>query len=222
MIILDYKKSQHKQIIHACAEALKAGKSVVYPTDTSYGLAVDATNSKAVKKLYQIKERGFSQPVHVTVPTKKYGKSLVKWNSTAEKLAKKFWPGPLTIVLPLTKDDRTSTLQRMTGRTGFMGLRLPKHAIALDLSKVLGKPITATSANPSAHLSGGFDSYSADDVITQFSKQKYRPDIIINAGQLPKRKPSTLVKIDGENIEILREGPITKKQITSLLNTRIS
>ena len=95
---------------------------------------------------------------------------------------------------------------------------MPKSEIALDMVKSLKFPITATSANPSAHISGGYDSYSAEDIITQFSKQKYKPDIIINAGKLPLRKPSTLLKIiDGEDFKILRAGPITERQIKSCI-----
>ena len=90
MIIIDYKKTVHKQIIHACAQALRDGKSVVYPTDTSYGLAVDATNIQAIKKLYQIKGRDFNKPVHVVVPSIDFGKKIGIWNSVAGKLAKNF------------------------------------------------------------------------------------------------------------------------------------
>src|ERR1700688_3788989 len=98
MIILDYNKKHHKQIIFACVVALRAGKAVAYPTDTSYGLAVDAGNVAAIKKLYQIKGRDFKKPVHVVVPAVAYAKKIVDWNNSASKLVKKFWPGALTIV----------------------------------------------------------------------------------------------------------------------------
>jgi L-threonylcarbamoyladenylate synthase len=86
---------------------------------------------------------------------------------------------------------------------------MPNNKIALDLAKFLKRPITATSAN----VSGKNDCYSAHEIISQFQNQKNKPDIIINAGTLPKRKPSTIVKIQNHNVEILREGPISKKQI---------
>ena len=105
----------------------------------------------------------------------------------------------------------------MTAGTRLLGLRYRKNKVALDLSIFLKKPITATSANPSLHLSGGYDSYSATDVLKQFEKQKFKPDIIINAGKLLHRKPSTLVKIDGDKIEILRHGPISERQILKAL-----
>lgn len=210
MLIFDYKKKHHREIIAACVHALKQGKVIAYPTDTSYGLAVDATNIAAIKKLYKIKERGFNKPVHVVVPSKIYAKKIVAWNSMAEKLAKKYWPGPLTLVLGLRAKGMGYVM--LSAKSGFMGLRMPKNKIALDLVKFLNEPITTTSANPSAHLSGGYDSYSAADVIKQFQKQKYKPDIILNAGKLPKRKPSTVIKIDKNQIILLRKGPVTVKE----------
>lgn len=221
MIIIDYQKKNHNQIINACVHALRQGKVVAYPTDTSYGLAVDATSLEAVKQLYKIKERGFNKPVHVIVPSARYAKKIAVWNRIAEKLSRKFWPGKITLVLPVGKGLEPSLqrqMQMLSARSGFAGLRYPNNQIALDLAKCLKRPITATSANPSAHLSGGFDSYSAQDVISQFKNKKYQPDIIINAGKLPRRKPSTVVKIDGDKIQILRKGPVSEKQIRRTIN----
>jgi L-threonylcarbamoyladenylate synthase len=214
MLIVEYKEKYHKQIIAAAVKALKQGKVVAYPTDTCYGLAVDAENIKAIKKLYQVKGRDFKKPVHVVVPSVAYGKKITRWNKTAEKLAKKFWPGALTLVLSVGEGFKPSpTLRRLSANTGTIGLRMPKNKIALDLAKRLGRPITATSAN----LSGQADCYSATEIIVQFAKQKYRPDIIINAGKLKKRKPSTLARIFDDVVKVLRDGPVTQKQILSVL-----
>ncbi|MCL5666236.1 MAG: L-threonylcarbamoyladenylate synthase [Patescibacteria group bacterium] len=218
MLIIDYQKKYHIQTIKSCVKALKQGKTIAYPTDTSYGLAADATNLKAIKILYKIKERGFKQPIHVVVPSVAYAKKITAWNSVAVKLARKFWPGPLTLVLGLRA--KRKGLRVLSAGTGFIGLRCPKNNIALDLAKYFKRSITATSANPSAHISGGFDSFSASDVIKQFENKKCQPDIIINAGRLPKHKPSTLVKIDGNQITILRQGPVSEKQIRIALKAK--
>jgi len=214
MVIIHYKKSQHSQIIEGLVLALKQGKILAYPTDTSYGLAADAENFEAIRKLYRIKGRQFNKPIHVVVPSVAYAKKIVKWNKTASNLVEKFWPGALTLVLPLkTKGDDGYRLLSAGNRT--IGLRMPNNQIALDLAKYLKRPITATSAN----LSGKADTYSAKDVLKQFEKKKSQPDIIINFGKLPKRKPSTVVKItppdplfrkegEGSKIEILRQGPV--------------
>ena len=219
MIVIDYQKKHHKKIIHACVLALKQGRVVAYPTDTSYGLAVDATNKKALRKLYQIKGRDFKKPSSFVVPSLSYAKKNSLWEKSVNKLVKKFWPGALTIVLK-------------TKNKAFIAWRMPDNKIAMDLAKILHKPITATSGN----VSGQPDCYSADDIIKQFKNKKLKPDIIINAGRLPKRKPSTIVKITtssprpnalggqaslkrrGENtVEILRQGPISATKIAKAL-----
>lgn len=213
MIILDYSKKNHKQIIHACVAALKLGKAVVYPTDTCYGLAVDASNIKAVKKLYQIKERDFNKPVHVVVPSMANAKEIAQWNPPAIKLAKKFWPGAVTIILSLKSKEQG--LKLLSANTKSIGLRMPKNQIALDLAKSLEKPVTATSAN----ISGKPECYVIADVIAQFENKKYKPDIIINAGKLNKNKPSTLVRAFDDVIKVLREGPVSEKQILMSLRS---
>ncbi|MDR3642518.1 MAG: L-threonylcarbamoyladenylate synthase [Candidatus Doudnabacteria bacterium] len=214
MIIIDYKKRYHKQIIEAAVKALKAGKAVAYPTDTSYGLAVDATNIKAINNLYQIKERGFNKPVHIIVPSLAYAKKITIWNKAAAELAKKFLPGPLTLVLELKV--KSGKLETLSANTGTIGIRIPDNNVARDLSKKSGRPITATSANPPNHV-GGDDSYSAEDIVKQFKNKEFRPDIIINAGRLPKRKPSTMVRVFDDVVKILREGPISEKQILKVI-----
>jgi L-threonylcarbamoyladenylate synthase len=217
MITIKYQKQNHKTIVRAVALALNQGKVVAYPTDTSYGLAVDAFNPEAIKKLYKVKERTFKKPVHIVIGSIAQAKQLAEWNAVAQKIAKTFWPGPVSLVLGINSKlplESQKFLKKFSAGTNTIGLRMPANNIALDLAKALKRPITATSANPSAHLSGGYDSYSAMDIEQQFSKQKHKPDIIIDAGRLPKRKPSTFVKIDQKgNIEFLRIGPISKRQI---------
>ncbi len=215
MLILKYNRKNHKQIINTCVAALKQGKVVAYPTDTSYGLAVNAENIAAIRKLYRIKERSAGQPIHVVVPSVAYAKKIVGWNTVAGRLAKSFWPGPLTMVLGLVSQQ--AGLELLSAKTKSLGVRLPKNKIALDLARQLGKPITTTSANPSLHLSGGYDSYSAGDVVTQFKDKKHQPDIVLDAGQLPRHKPSTLLKISRGFVHILRPGPVSEKQILSAL-----
>lgn len=215
MVIIDYKTKYHKQIIDAAVKALKAGNVVAYPTDTCYGLAVDAGNISAIKKLYQIKGRDFNKPVHIVIPSMAYAKKIAVWNKSAEKLAKKFWSGAVTLILECR--IKNEEFKILTAKTGSIGLRMPKNQIALDLAKYLKRPITATSAN----VSGKADCYSADDILRRFRNQKNKPDIIINVGRLPKNKPSTLVRIFDDVVKILREGPVTEKEILKyLLNTK--
>ena len=215
MIILDYTKKHHKKIIHACVEALKQGKVVAYPTDTCYGLAANVNNIHAIKKLYKIKGRDFKKPSSVVVPSAAYAKNITIWPKTALKLVKKLWPGAITLVLSVKdKELRKKEIKMLSANTGLLGLRQPKNDIALELAKSLKSPITATSAN----LSGEPECYSAEEIIKQFNEQKNKPDIIINAGKLKKNKPSTVMVVSEEKVDILREGPVSESQIQKILN----
>lgn len=252
--------NQIKQVI----KILKSGGIVVYPTDTSYGLAVDATNQRAVRKLYKLKGRDFKKPIHVIIPDKYFHASkhrsirlsgIVGLNWQVKKLMKKFWPGPLTLVLPLK--SRSAGLRILSAGTKTLGIRMPNNKIALELVKKFGKPITTTSAN----ISGKNDCYSIDQVKKQFKNLNFRPDYYLDGGKLPKIKPSTVVslvhltpsprlrqvgagdpsplsafsKLSADRQErgvlirrklfgratILREGPITKKQIFKELGKKV-
>lgn len=211
MIVVDYNSKIHQEIVKSCVQVFKQGKVVVFPTDTSYGLAVDATNEKAVERLYGVKGRDFNKPVSVVAPSKEYAEKMVAWSDYSEKLAKRFWPGALTLILPLQADAGVS--RKVTAGLDSIGLRLPDNKIALDLVKTLNKPITATSANPS----GGYDCYSVKDVLNQFENKENKPDIIINTGRLDRTKPSTLVKVENDRFEVLRQGPVSEKDIKKAL-----
>jgi L-threonylcarbamoyladenylate synthase len=212
VIIIDYNDKQHRQIIHACVAALKQGKVVAYPTETAYGLACDVTSPKAYRRLLAVKGRDFNKATHVIIPSMAFAKAVVEWSGAARKLAVKFWPGSLSLVLPLKR--KQSPWYQLGGNSGTLGLRVPDNRIAQDLARVLKKPISATSAN----IAGEPPCYNAQEIIKQFSQAKYKPDIIIDAGRLKKTKPSTLVKVDGNNVTILRSGPISKKQIQTVLH----
>jgi L-threonylcarbamoyladenylate synthase len=215
MQVIKLNSKNKQQLLKLAVLSLQQGKTLVYPTDTSYGLGAAAFNAKAIKKIYNIKGRKFNQPIHVLVPSLAAAKKIVKCNRTAEKLAKKFLPGRLSMALPLK--SKKAQLIKLSAATNFLGIRIPKNEFAIALAKMFKAPITATSANPSAKSSSGYDSYSARDVLKQFRKRKYKPDIIIDAGTLPKNKPSTFIKISGDIVEILRPGPISKRQIQRTL-----
>jgi L-threonylcarbamoyladenylate synthase len=192
MITLKYSKKNHQKIIHACIVALLDGKTVVYPTETSYGIACDPASKKGLQRLYQIKGRPKKKPIHVIPPSIAFVKQVVQWNATAQKLAKKFWPGSLTLVLPLI--SKASYLHQFAAQSGFLGIRMPANIVASDLAKKLGRAIPGTSAN----VSGQPDCYSADDIVAQYRRKKYKPDILIDAGRLLKRKPSTVAKVSND------------------------
>lgn len=212
-------KTRHKNWLAEALQALRLGQAVVYPTDTAYGLGVDATNSKAVAALLRIKERR-NQPVHIVVSSLEMAKKYVEFNKTAIKLFKKFLPGPLTLVCavsPNLSPRQERVVKLLSAGTGTLGIRMPENKVALTLVKKFGRPITTPSANPSAHRSGGTTPYSVTDSYQQFRNKKYQPDLYLDAGRLPKRKPSTMVKLTDGKVEILRHGPISEKQLNASL-----
>lgn len=225
MLVLDYNLSNHQEVITLATYALKNGAVVAFPTDTSYGLAVLAANNEFLQRLYVIKGRDFNKPVHI-IPSSNYDiTDIVSFNVTARKLVKHFWPGALTLVLPILeksesnvkKDNAWKAIKHLSANSGWLGFRKPANTIAVDLAKTIAGSITATSAN----VSGQPDCYTAEDIVGQYKNRKHKPDIIINAGRLPKHKPSTLVKVDDDGTyEIIRRGPISETQIKKVLHTK--
>jgi L-threonylcarbamoyladenylate synthase len=203
------KASLNKDIKNAAA-LLKNGKAVVFPTDTAYGLAVDATNAGALRRLYKIKGRNFKSPVHVIFPDISSAKKAVYIGPLAKKLMKKWWPGPLTLVLRLKKNALNRLCWKiLSASTKKLGLRCPKDHASLRLSKELKRPITATSANKS----GMPACYSVKEVQKQFSSSITKPDYYLDGGRLKKIKPSTVVAIDSNKLLLIREGPVDFSEI---------
>tara|TARA_Y100000031_G_C8196177_1_gene373826 strand:+ start:158 stop:769 length:612 start_codon:yes stop_codon:yes gene_type:complete len=194
-------KDQKKQIKEA-VEVLRNGGVVVFPTETSYGLAADATDRRAVERLMRIKGRG-SKTLPVIASSLVMFKRYAQIEGVALKLARKFWPGPLTIVLPV-RDDKLKFVSPFCVKDKHIAIRVSSNEIARELSRQLGKPIVATSAN----RSGQPDCYSIRTLRKQYVRSRLQPDFILDAGALPKRKPSTLISIKDEQIKVLRQGSI--------------
>lgn len=167
----------------------------VYPTETCYGLGCDVLQTDLVKRIYQIKGRDFKKPMSWIVANTKMAKRYVKFSAKALNLAQKYWPGPLTLVLPSKKSSR------------LIALRASSHPIAQKIVKKLNQPIISTSAN----LSGGSNCYSVKEVISQFKNQKFQPDFVIDGGDLPPCPPTTIALAIKGKIKILRQGGLFLK-----------
>lgn len=181
-------------------DTLKDGGVIVFPTETSYGLAADATNPRAVERLLAIKKRKASQTLPLIVADMQMAKAYADLSPLLESFAKRFWPGALTIVAA----SRNQLDRHAVDRNGFIALRVSGSDVARALSKGLGKPIVSTSAN----RSGESDVYSIRAFRSQYATAKLQPDLILDAGTLPKRKPSTIIRETGGKIEVLRQGSI--------------
>ena len=166
----------------------------MYPTHTSYGIGCDATNPKAVKKVFAVKMRPAEKQASVMVSGIPMARRYSLWNKQAQKLAERFWPGALTIIL-----------KKRRGK-GTIGMRSPNHALALQIVNVYEKPIVTTSAN----ISGEPPCYSVPAFLNQlkkFSNSKH-PDFIIDTGALAHHKPSTVVDTSSMHFRTLREGNV--------------
>lgn len=178
--------------------ALKRGEVIVYPTETLYGLGADVLNATAVEKVFQLKGREPDNPIPVLVADREMLGALVEEiPPLAEKLMARFWPGPLTLVLTARKNIPSALLNA----DGGIGVRISSQHIATELVRALGRPLTATSANPSgqppARTVQQAKHYFAGEI-----------DVFIDAGQLTSRTGSTVVEIKANAVRIIREGEI--------------
>jgi len=195
--------NSEEQIIAKAAEILAAGGVIAYPTETFYGLGADATNEKAIQKIFAVKGRHFKNPVSLIIGQHEDIYPLVKdIPETAQKLMTAFWPGALTIVFSAA--DIVSP--KLTAGSGKIGLRVSSHPIALRIVQKLKRPLTATSAN----LTGMPECSLADEVAQQIGD---KIDAIVDWGKTQGGKASTIIDVTCDPPVILREGAISRKTI---------
>lgn len=200
------------------AHALRSGSLVAFPTETVYGLGADASDAKAVERIYQVKDRPKDHPLIVHVANMQ---AIEDWVEDipdfAISLARAFWPGPMTLIL------KRSALAEdfITGGQETVGLRVPNHPIALALlhefQKLGGKGIAAPSANRFGHVSPT----SADAVISELAKYLTSVDLILDGGLSLVGVESTIIDCTGELPKILRPGAITEEMIMVTTNLSV-
>ena len=190
-------------VLSRAAEILAQGGIIAYPTETFYGLGADATNEKAIRKIYDLKGRNFHNPISVIIGGEENLHPLVDGVPPAALiLLKTFWPGPLTIIFRAS--SKVSSL--LTAQTGKIGIRISSHRGAMLLAQKLGHPLTATSAN----LSGAPECSSAGEVAHQIGQQV---DAIVDLGNTAGGKGSTIIDVTTDPPQILREGVISRISI---------
>ncbi|HEV2226632.1 MAG TPA: L-threonylcarbamoyladenylate synthase [Nitrososphaerales archaeon] len=187
-------KIDHDSIAKA-AGIVRKGGLVVYPTDTVYGLGADPFDEKAVQRLFAVKGRS-AKPVPILCSSQQKAVELVALSDNGLKLARDHWPGALTLVAPLRK--RLPAI--LTPGTGNLGVRVPAHRDCLELISACGGWLTGTSAN----LSGQPSARSAKEAATQLGDAV---DLILDGGPLIE-KESTVALVVGDEVTILRSGPI--------------
>jgi L-threonylcarbamoyladenylate synthase len=182
---------------------LERGGVICFPTDTSYGLGVDAANESAVERLFEVKGRPESRPILLLVSSIGMALAVSRPTPDFEAAASRFWPGPITLVVHAGR-----TLSgRVTAGTGTVGLRWPRMPLALELVELLGRPLTATSANRSNRPVVG----SVSEAIEQLGEGV---DVYVDAGPLRGSPVSTVLDLTKNPPVLLREGPVSREELT--------
>ena len=196
----------HDNIAEA-ARLILAGEPVAVPTETVYGLAADATNAKAVARIYEAKGRPSFNPLIVHVPDLDSALQVGQFNEQALGLAQAHWPGPLTLVVALRDGPGIASI--VTAGLPTIGLRVPAHPAMQALLRATGKPLAA----PSANASGAISPTRAEHVLKSLGG---RIQLIIDAGATQRGLESTIIAATGGTLRLLRPGPIHVDAVQSL------
>src|SRR3989344_8174675 len=206
MRLIKLTAQNSKEIVRHTIKVLRRGGLVVFPSDTVYGLLVDATNQDAVLKLLEFKERQAGKAISIFVSDMKMLKKIVKINKTKTNLLNNILPGQFTVVLDYDKKYSKFKLSKnLMSEKNTIGLRYPFYFVINLLIVTFKKPITATSAN----LSGAVPAHSISAFLRRISKKKKDMlDLVVDGGSLPRNKPSTVIDFTSEKIKQLRSGDI--------------
>ncbi|KKW36919.1 MAG: Sua5/YciO/YrdC/YwlC family protein [Candidatus Giovannonibacteria bacterium GW2011_GWA2_53_7] len=187
------RRALSRERVKEAVEVLRLGGIVVFPTETSYGLAVDATNARAVAKVAKLKgrptEKTFPLIVSSTAMAERYG----HLRCLGRRLAKRYWPGALSLVVEARKNSGLA--RGIIAKDGTIAVRVSSDSTARALSRGLGRPIVSTSANKAGEPS-----------LHDVSHLDFKVDFVLDVGRLPLRRPSTIVRIVEGDMTVLRQG----------------
>ena len=207
MIRIDaHDASKTDTVVHV----LRQGGVVCIPTDTAYGLAVDPGNRRAVERLFDLKGRPHDKPIPMLVDSVEMMETVARPTSGFERIAARFWPGPLTLVV----GARESLSERITSGTAPVGVRWPNAEFPLRVMAACGHPLTATSAN----RSGKPIARTVDEAAAQLGPDL---DAVVDAGPLRAVAPSTVLDLTSVVPEVLREGPVSYDELATFLGGRL-
>lgn len=186
--------------IEKAVHVIKQGGIAIFPTDTIYGIGCDPYNKESVRRIYDIKSRDVSKPLPVLVYSKEIAERIAFFDKISKKIAERFWPGPLTIILRLTDDN----LKESLSLTNKIAIRVPNHKCILALLKRCNL-LVGTSANIS-----GESSFTDPD---ECFEKLHDYDIFVDGGTISSDAESTIIEVENEEIKIIREGVLSKKEI---------
>jgi L-threonylcarbamoyladenylate synthase len=196
-----------RAVLLRAAMAIRSGGVVAMPTDTLYGLAADPFNSKAVDRIFLIKGRAAEKGLPlIAADIAQITGSLGELTAIGLRLARRFWPGPLTLLIPAPK----RLALQVTGGTGRIGVRVPDHAISRALCAMCDRPLTATSAN----ISGQAATSDPDEVAEALGQSI---DLLLDSGRTRGGAPSTIIDVAGDSPRLVRAGRIPWEEIEACL-----
>jgi len=206
MKILSSQTTSIEQMVQEAVRVLNHGGLVIYPTETTYGVGVLATDQAAVNKLLTYKTRREGKPLSIAVSDQNMAKRYVSVNDQADKLYQQFLPGPVTII----SQGLSKLAQGVESEFGTLGVRIPDYPLVMALVKTLNQPITATSAN----ASGKKRPYSIENLLKSLSaKQKALIDLILDVGLLPTNPPSIVIDTTLSTPVVMRNNQKIVEQI---------
>jgi L-threonylcarbamoyladenylate synthase len=179
---------------------LRAGGVLIFPTETSYALGCDATNDQAVARVFAIKGRPGAKGTPIILPPDADPSLYIEFSNKVLELSQQHWPGSLNII---SKRAASSPVSTRAETDGTQSVRKTSHPVAAELARLLDRPLVATSAN----RSGAAAIYRPDEAEDEFFDGEI-PDAIVNNGNLPVVPASTTVKVDGDVLEVIRQGEI--------------
>ncbi len=186
------------------SEIVKKGGTVVFPTDTVYGIGCDPFNNKAVRMIYRIKGREESKHLPVLGFSISEISKIVIFDELSRRFAAKFWPGPLTLILGIKEEKIAKSL----GLDGKIAVRIPNHPCILRLLKKC-KLLVGTSAN----IAGQPSSADSREIIKKLKGY----DILLEGGKIPNSVESTIIEVVGSKIRVIREGKVSEKELLALV-----
>jgi L-threonylcarbamoyladenylate synthase len=198
------------EAIALAVAAMRAGEAVVYPTETFYGIGVDAFAPAALERIFAIKGRDAAKTIALIAHDEAAAFAIAREvPDTARRLARAFWPGPLTIVMPA----RDGIPEALIGPGGGVGVRVSSHPLASALARSLGRAITATSAN----MAGEAPAQTLAQAQAALGKQI---KVFVEGGKLTGGAPSTVVECSPKGWQILRAGAIAEAELKAILSVK--
>lgn len=196
-------EEKRTETLAAALKALTRGQVIVFPTETFYGLGADALNPDAVERIVALKGRNPDSPIAVVVADQRMLPQVASAvPPLAQKLIDRFWPGPLTLIL----QARVGLPAPLLNREGKIGVRVSSHPLAMRLTRELGRPLTATSANPS----GKEPARTIQEARNYFARQI---EVFVDGGVLAGKTGSTVAEVIEGKLRIIREGEISAEEL---------